>query len=54
MNGTANLVNVCTANKVEKIGHISSIAALGRDKSNQYSEETKWKKKLFDQFGMYI
>ena len=43
VNGTANLVNVCTANKVEKIGHISSIAALGRDKSNQYSEETKWK-----------
>ena len=43
VNGTANVVNVCLENNIEKIGHISSIAAIGRSKNNQYNEQNKWK-----------
>lgn len=39
--GTENLVNACLRNDVEKLVHVSSIAALGR--SNQtITEETVW------------
>lgn len=40
---TTNLVNACLATKVKKIIHISSIAALGRNKKNLLvGEDTKW------------
>jgi dihydroflavonol-4-reductase len=40
--GTANIVNACLAENVKKIGFISSVAAIGRNKSNTYSEKNKW------------
>jgi nucleoside-diphosphate-sugar epimerase len=41
--GTANIVNVCLANNVRKLCHVSSVAALGRKKNDQFiSEEAKW------------
>ena len=40
--GTANVVNACLSENVKKIGFISSVAALGRNKSNTYSEKNKW------------
>lgn len=40
---TRNLVNVCLAAKIKKFIHISSIAALGRNKKNLLvGENTKW------------
>lgn len=43
VNGTRNVVNSALGNSVNKIGHISSIAALGRKKnSNTYTEKNKW------------
>lgn len=44
VNGTANLVNACLDNKIEKLIHVSSIAALGRaDKGEMVTEKTPWK-----------
>ncbi len=40
--GTSNIVNACLSENVKKIGFISSVAALGRNKRNSYSEENKW------------
>ncbi len=41
--GTANMVNISMIAGVKKFAHISSIAALGREKSGaQVSEKTKW------------
>lgn len=42
--GTANVVNCCIDFGVKKICHVSSIAALGDTKENEYSitEETEW------------
>lgn len=41
--GTANMVNVSLLKGVKKFAHISSIAALGREKSGvQVSEQSKW------------
>ncbi|MBC7439161.1 MAG: NAD-dependent epimerase/dehydratase family protein [Flavobacterium sp.] len=42
--GTANIVNFCLANKVKKICHVSSIAALGDllDYENTITETTEW------------
>ena len=40
--GTANMVNACLAENVKKIGFISSVAAIGRNKSNTYTEKNKW------------
>ncbi|MDO1501796.1 NAD-dependent epimerase/dehydratase family protein [Winogradskyella maritima] len=42
--GTANIVNLCIAHKVEKMVHVSSIAAIGQPTSNQIiiTEETAW------------
>ena len=42
--GTANIVNLCIVNKIEKLVHVSSIAALGHP-LNPYdstTEETPW------------
>ena len=41
--GTANMVNLSLINGVKKFAHISSIAALGREKSGvQVTEKSKW------------
>jgi nucleoside-diphosphate-sugar epimerase len=42
--GTANIVNLCIANKVKKLCYVSSVAAIGKDiNSEAYSnEETHW------------
>lgn len=41
--GTANMVNAALENGVEKLVHVSSVAALGRiRKGEQVTEETKW------------
>lgn len=41
--GTANVVNVCLNLNIKKLAYISSIAALGREKSGALvSEKTKW------------
>jgi len=41
--GTANIVNVCNSKNIEKLVHISSIAAIGRSQSGKMmSEKTDW------------
>ncbi|MFQ5445714.1 MAG: NAD-dependent epimerase/dehydratase family protein, partial [Saprospiraceae bacterium] len=41
--GTANVVNLALEMGVEKLVHVSSIAAIGRDKGQQHIDETtKW------------
>lgn len=40
--GTANIVNACLENKVKKLGHVSSVAAIGRKGNGDYSEENTW------------
>ncbi len=42
--GTANIVNCCIDFGIKKICHVSSIAALGDTRENEYSitEETEW------------
>ena len=41
--GTANIVNLCIANKVEKLCYVSSIAALGEQiESRPVDENTAW------------
>ncbi|MFN8265725.1 MAG: NAD-dependent epimerase/dehydratase family protein [Chitinophagaceae bacterium] len=41
--GTANIVNACLNNQVEKLVHVSSVAALGRiRKGETVNENTKW------------
>lgn len=42
--GTANLVNACLNNNIQKLIHVSSIAALGRAKIGEMTtEKTPWK-----------
>ncbi|WP_299890384.1 NAD-dependent epimerase/dehydratase family protein [uncultured Lacinutrix sp.] len=41
--GTANIVNLCLANKTQKLCYVSSIAAIGSSKNNEpITEETDW------------
>ncbi|WP_310994079.1 NAD-dependent epimerase/dehydratase family protein [Aequorivita marina] len=41
--GTANIVNLCLANKVEKLCYVSSVSTLGKALGNQLiTEETPW------------
>ena len=42
--GTANIVNLCLANNIEKLCYVSSIAAIGHGEPNDkiISEETNW------------
>jgi len=41
--GTSNVVNICTDNNIKKLIHISSIASLGRSESGKsMSEKTDW------------
>jgi len=43
--GTANVVNACLDYKIEKLCYVSSVAALGRNKSGEHiNEDTQWKK----------
>jgi nucleoside-diphosphate-sugar epimerase len=43
--GTSNLVNACLHEGIEKLVHVSSIAALGRRKKlKEINENTKWEK----------
>ncbi len=42
--GTSNVVNQALACGIKKIGHVSSIAALGRSETPFYTEENKWKR----------
>jgi nucleoside-diphosphate-sugar epimerase len=41
--GTANIVNLCLINKIEKLVYVSSIAALGKSENGEaISENTEW------------
>lgn len=41
--GTANIVNASLENKIEKLVHVSSVAALGRIRKNELvTEKTEW------------
>jgi nucleoside-diphosphate-sugar epimerase len=41
--GTANIVNLCISNNIEKLCYVSSVAALGRSlNSTEITEETTW------------
>ena len=43
--GTANIVNICLENKVQKLVHVSSVAAIGRlEKDMPINENIIWKK----------
>jgi dihydroflavonol-4-reductase len=47
--GTANVVNLALENNIEKLVHVSSIAALGRRKRLKViTEKTKWEKSGFN------
>ena len=47
--GTANVVNLALENNIEKLVHVSSIAALGRRKRlKEINENTKWEKSNFN------
>lgn len=42
--GTANLVNLCVAKRIQKLCYVSSIAALGKNpKSSKINEEDEWR-----------
>lgn len=40
--GTANVVNLCLSNQVQKLCHLSSIATLGKLPNNPINEENPW------------
>lgn len=41
--GTANIVNLCLSNDIQKLCYVSSIAAIGSSKNNEpITEETDW------------
>lgn len=49
--GTANVVNVCLANGVNKLCHVSSVAALGRKKNDHLiSEDAKWEYSAYNSY----
>ncbi|MBU2995548.1 NAD-dependent epimerase/dehydratase family protein [Cellulophaga baltica] len=44
--GTANIVNICIANKIEKLSYVSSIATIGKDANTDVvDEESDWSSK---------
>lgn len=51
--GTANIVNICLDQKVEKLIFISSVAALGRPSNHKIiDEETEWEESKYNtQYG---
>ena len=41
--GTANIVNLCLANKVKKLGYVSTIGTIGKGEANRPAdEESEW------------
>ena len=47
--GTANVVNLCLAHNIEKLLHVSSVAALSRTKPGQtISEAIRWERSPFN------
>ena len=49
--GTANIVNVCLANGVSKLCYVSSVAALGRKKTDHLiNEEAKWEHSPYNSY----
>lgn len=49
MEGTANVVNLALEEGVDKLVHVSSIAAIGRsERNNQVSEATKWEESPYN------
>ena len=42
--GTANIVNLCLANPIEKLAYVSSTAAVGGEENTPITEADKWKK----------
>ncbi len=48
VNGTANVVNLCLDNPDIRLCHVSSVAALGRDKNDEViSERNEWKESSY-------
>lgn len=47
--GTANIVNLCLANPIKKLCHVSSIAALGEslNPTTPITEQTEWNPELY-------
>jgi nucleoside-diphosphate-sugar epimerase len=44
INGTANVVNLCLENKIEKLCHVSSVAAINRlNEDETIDENSQWK-----------
>ena len=40
--GTANIVNLCLANQIEKLCYVSSVAVLGKEGNDIITERTDW------------
>jgi len=40
--GTANIVNLCLSNQIEKLCYVSSIATLGKEENGIITEMTEW------------
>ncbi len=40
--GTANIVNLCISNQIEKLCYVSSIATLGKEENEIITEMTEW------------
>ena len=51
--GTANIVNLCLKNGIEKLCHVSSIAAIGPSvKGNEATEENEWNETSASVYGL--
>lgn len=47
--GTANIVNLCLAHQVQKLCHVSSIAAIGNDPTiSSYDETAEWNPEILN------
>lgn len=51
VDGTANVVNVAIQKKIQKLCHVSSVAALGIDDKKEITEQSSWNDK--SNFSMY-
>jgi dihydroflavonol-4-reductase len=51
--GTANLINACLAKNIEKLVHVSSIAALGKSKKGEITnEDNLWKNNIVSAYSV--
>ncbi len=50
--GTANIVNLCLSYHIEKLIHVSSIAAIGRPErvADEINEDTKWSESSYNAY----